>query len=103
MKPSVDAVLREAFRTGERVRITYDSQKKGRIQREIRPYEVDGPVLWATDTLHGAGRIHRFYRANIVAAVPVTNTSFAPRWPIQGFPGRLQAIRKGLKGVSRPP
>lgn len=106
--PDVRAVLAEAFKTGERLRIQYDSLAKGLVEREIRPYEVEGDTLWASDTIHGAGRIHRFYLSRIRQITPVRGTTFTPRWEVRGFQGspsrggpstvqRVRALRAGLR------
>jgi hypothetical protein len=83
--PALRDPLGQAMRNRNRMDLLYSSKKaKGQIiSREIRPYEVSRGSLWATDTLHGANRIHRFLLNRIRMLNPIPGTSFQPQWPVQ--------------------
>jgi len=64
------------------VEIVYNKKTTGEtVKRTVRPYEIDGNVLWGTDTIHGAGQIHKFYVDRIQSIQP-TDRKFKPRWEI---------------------
>lgn len=91
--PSLRGPVSQAMTNLNRMRLGYVSKKAGNryIRREIRPYEVSRGALWATDTLHGAGQIHRFNLDRIQSLRPIKGTRFRPQWPVQDpLPGDLR-------------
>ena len=67
----------------KRLVISYTKNTTGKtVKREIRPYEVRGDTLWASDTVHGAGKIHEFKLRNIQSIVG-TSRGYHPRWPVK--------------------
>jgi predicted DNA-binding transcriptional regulator YafY len=72
--------IRKAGKNNEQVKIEYTDRRGKNITRTIRPYEVKGGYLWASDTAHGATRIHSFKVSRIKSATP-TGKRFKPVWP----------------------
>lgn len=67
----------------KRLMISYTKKTTGKtVRREVRPYEVRGDTLWASDTVHGAGKIHEFKLRNIHSIVG-TNRGYRPVWPVK--------------------
>lgn len=77
--------VRAGARLGNRVQIAYSKKTAGDaiVVRDVRPYEEKGRFLYATDTLHGAGKIHSFIKGRILDAEVVPNTSYKPVWPVK--------------------
>ena len=75
-------VIRQAGKDREQVRIEYTDRHGRTVVRTIRPYEVRGGYVWATDTTHGAGHIHSFKASRIKSAEPV-GRNFKPRWDVK--------------------
>jgi predicted DNA-binding transcriptional regulator YafY len=74
--------VRKAGKARAQVRIEYTDKRGKNIVRTIRPYEIRGGYLWATDTRHGAGHIHSFKISRIRSAETV-NRKFKPRWNVK--------------------
>ena len=72
-------IIRKAGKDKQQVRIEYTNRQGKNIVRTIRPYEIKGGYLYATDTLHGAGHIHSFKVSRIRSAEPL-DRKFKPRW-----------------------
>ena len=57
------------------------------VVRYVRPYEIGytkrgrGPMLWATDTIHGSDQIHMFYVSRIQIQQDMGGQRFRPHWP----------------------
>jgi len=72
----------------QRVTIEYRKKDGSVVEREIRPYEIKPHrtsgrlMVYASDTLHGAGQIHSFIAGNI-RDVSEPEGTFRPRWPVQ--------------------
>ena len=75
-------IFRQAGKNREQVRIEYTDRKGKRIVRTVRPYEIRGGYLWATDTTHGAAHIHSFKIARVKKADPV-GRKYRPRWEVK--------------------
>jgi predicted DNA-binding transcriptional regulator YafY len=76
------STIRKAGKDREQVRIEYTDKNGKQMVRTIRPYEVRGGYVWATDTKHGAGHIHSFKVSRIKSAAPV-GRNFKPRWDVK--------------------
>jgi predicted DNA-binding transcriptional regulator YafY len=74
--------FRKAGKTRNQVRIEYTDRKGRNIVRNVRPYEIKNGYLWATDTRHGAGRIHSFKISRVRSAEPLENR-YRPRWDVK--------------------
>jgi predicted DNA-binding transcriptional regulator YafY len=77
-----ESVFRKAGKNRQQVRIQYTDRHGRNIVRTVRPYEIKGGRLWATDTTHGAGKIHSFKLARVRAATAIENR-YHPRWPVK--------------------
>lgn len=75
-------VFKQAGKDREQVRIEYINREGKAIVRTVRPYEIKGGYLYATDTKHGAGHIHSFKVSRIKSAEPV-GKNFKPRWDVK--------------------
>jgi predicted DNA-binding transcriptional regulator YafY len=75
-------VFRKAGKERQQVRIEYTNREGRNIVRTVRPYEIRGGYLWASDTTHGAGRIHSFKLSRVRDAQPVAH-KFHPRWEVK--------------------
>jgi predicted DNA-binding transcriptional regulator YafY len=75
-------LLRSAGKNREQVRIEYTDRRGKQIVRTVRPYEIRGGMLWATDTRHGAGHIHSFKMARVRSAATV-GRKYRPRWEVK--------------------
>lgn len=74
--------VRKAGKAREQVRIEYTNRQGKQIVRTVRPYEIKGGYLYATDTKHGAGHIHSFKLSRIQNAETV-GRKFKPRWEVK--------------------
>jgi predicted DNA-binding transcriptional regulator YafY len=74
--------FRKAGKEKQQVRIEYTDRHGKAMVRTVRPYEIKGGYLWASDTKHGAGRIHSFKLSRVKSATPVEK-KFKPRWEIK--------------------
>lgn len=74
--------FRKAGKDRQQVRIEYTNKNGKGMVRTVRPYEIRGGYLWATDTTHGAGHIHSFKLSRVRSATPVDKT-YKPRWEIK--------------------
>lgn len=74
--------FRKAGKTQNQVKIEYTRRDGKTVVRTIRPYEIKGGYLWATDTKHGAGHIHSFKLSRVQSAKPLENR-FKPRWEVK--------------------
>lgn len=74
--------FRKAGKDRTQVKIEYQRRDGKTVTRTIRPYEIKGGYLWATDTKHGAGHIHSF-KINRVKSVEPLKTGYRPRWEIK--------------------
>jgi predicted DNA-binding transcriptional regulator YafY len=75
-------VFRKAGKNREQVRIEYTDRHGKDIVRTVRPYEIRGGYVWATDTKHGAAHIHKFKLSRVRSAAPV-GRNFKPRWEVK--------------------
>ena len=83
------AAIEEAGADEETLDIVYLKKTTGEmVERTIRPYEMKphrhtgALVLYATDTLHGAGNIHSFLVNNIRKTDLEESRPFRPKWPV---------------------
>lgn len=74
--------LRQAGKDRQQIRIEYTDRAGRNIVRTVRPYEIRGGYLWATDTKHGAGHIHSFKISRVRSVTPVAH-KFKPRWDVK--------------------
>jgi predicted DNA-binding transcriptional regulator YafY len=75
-------IIRQAGKDKQQVKIQYTNRQGKSITRTIRPYEIRGGYLYATDTVHGAGHIHSFKVSRIKSAEPVER-KYKPNWPVK--------------------
>lgn len=75
-------IFRKAGKNRQQVKIEYTGRNGRTVQRTVRPYEIRGGYLWATDTTHGAAHIHSFKLSRVRKAEPV-GRKYRPRWPIK--------------------
>lgn len=75
-------VIRKAGKNREQVRIEYTDRNGRTMVRTIRPYEIRGNYVWASDTTHGAGHIHSFKASRIKSAEPI-GKGYKPRWEVK--------------------
>lgn len=82
--------------------VVYAKKTTGRVvSRRVRPYEVRGGTLWATDTIHGASRIHNFLTRRVLSIRPSRpGRTFRPQWKVQ-TPGVKREARGGRRGGTR--
>lgn len=106
-RAELEQVIGKANRTGKTtgtdhqpstVEIRYAKKTTGRIvKRTVRPYEIRGGTLWATDTIHGSDRIHNFHTRRVLSARPSRpGHTFQPRWKVQ-TPGLTFETRGGRR------
>ena len=74
--------FRKAGKSRQQVRIQYRDRRGRIIVRNIRPYEIKAGYLWATDTRHGAGRIHSF-KITRVLSTELLPKKYRPRWEVK--------------------
>lgn len=74
--------IRKAGKNRNQVKIEYQRRDGKVVTRTVRPYEIKGGMLWATDTKHGAGHIHSFKLSRVRNAEPL-NKTYKPRWDVK--------------------
>lgn len=74
--------FKTAGKNREQVRIEYTDKNGKEMVRTVRPYEIRGGYLWATDTKHGAGHIHSFKVSRVRSSQPV-GRKFKPVWDVK--------------------
>ena len=84
---TLERIIRASITDGRptKLDIVYSKKTTGNVVvRRVRPYEIKSGQFWATDTIHGATRIHKFLMPRILSAEPSDPPShYRPVWPVK--------------------